>query len=190
MTTTKQPFGMQPVRVRGGQPANGALNTYNVGVSAGPDDIGTNDPLMMRNGVVTRLSGTDYRPFGVAKGFVWVDPVQKRPQWASYLPAGTSSFTGQIQALVVDDPDATFIVQADATVSAAMVGLNFTLSAVGSINSLGQSQAVLKVGTLSSTAGTVRIMGVYDIPGNVIDDAFTIVEVQWVGAQAYAASVG
>ena len=182
MTATKRPFGLQPVRIRGGSPNSGALNTYRVGASAGPSDIGDGDPIKQIPGGTLALASaaTDY-VIGVAKGFKWVDPVTKRPTWSNYLPAGTSSADSNIYAYVVDDDRATFIVQADATVSAGDLGLNFELSAIGSVNaSFGKSQAVLKASTRTTATKLVRLLGVYDTPDNALGDAFPIVEVRIV----------
>jgi hypothetical protein len=182
MTATKRPFGLQPVRIRGGSPNSGALNTYRVGASAGSSDIGDGDPVKQIAGGTLALASaaTDY-VIGVAKGFKWVDPVTKRPTWSNYLPAGTSSADSNIYAYVVDDDRATFIVQADASVSAGDLGLNFELSAIGSVNtSYGKSQAVLKASTRTTATKLVRLIGVYDTPDNALGDAFPIVEVRIV----------
>jgi hypothetical protein len=182
---------MQPVRTRGGAPANGALNRYSIGVSS-LDTIGRNDPVALVSGLCVRLSGAGVLPFGVAQSFLWTDSTTKRPVWLNTVPAGTSSASGtNVYALVVDDPNATFIIQSDATVSAADIGFNFTLSAVGSCDAnIGLSNAVLKKSTRTSGAGHVKVLGVYDIVGNAVDDAFTIVEVCWTNQnQFFATSV-
>jgi hypothetical protein len=182
MATTKRPFGLQPVRIRGGAPNTGALTTYRVGASAGPSDIGNGDPIKMIPGgqIQACTAAADYT-LGVAKGFKWVDPVTKRPTWSPYLPAGTSSADSNIYAYVVDDAVATFIVQADASVTVGDVGLNFELSAIASVNTTyGQSQAVLKASTRTTASKLVRLIGLYDTPDNSWNDAFPIVEVRWV----------
>lgn len=182
MASTKRPFGLQPVRIRGGAPNSGALNTYRVGASAGPSDIGNGDPVKQIPGgqLVPATAAADY-VLGVAKGFKWVDPVTKRPTWSPYLPAGTSSADSNIYAYVVDDPFATLIVQADASVTVGDMGLNFELSAVASVNAtFGQSQAVLKASTRTTASKVVRLIALYDTPDNSWNDAFPIVEVRWV----------
>ena len=186
MSSTKNPIGLQPAKIKGNAPNTGGLQLYTVGASSA-DDIGRNDPVQLNtSGQIARVSGG--RPFGVATGFVWVDPTTKRPNWSNNLPAGTSSYDSNIQAYVVDDPRATFIVQADATVSAGDVGLNFTLSAVGSVNTLGMSQAVLKASTRTTAVGTVRLLGIYNIPGNAFGDQYPYVEVQWCQPADYTTS--
>lgn len=182
MATTKRPFGLQPVRIRGGAPNTGALTTYRVGASAGPSDIGDGDPVKMIPGgqIQACTAAADYA-IGVAKGFKWVDPVTKRPQWSNYLPAGTSSADSNIYAYVVDDSQATFIIQADASVTLGDMGLNFELSAIASVNtSYGKSQAVLKASTRTTATKLVRLVGLYDTPDNSWNDAYPIVEVRWV----------
>ena len=182
MATTKRPFGLQPVRIRGGAPNTGSLTTYRVGASAGPSDIGNGDPIKMIPGgqIQACTAAADYT-LGVAKGFKWVDPVTKRPTWSPYLPAGTSSADSNIYAYVVDDSMATFIVQADASVTVGDLGLNFELSAIASVDTTyGQSRAVLKASTRTTATKLVRLVGLYDTPDNSWNDAFPIVEVRWV----------
>lgn len=190
MATVKRPFGLQPVRIRGGAPNTGALTTYRVGASAGPSDIGDGDPIkMIPGGQIQACTAAADFTLGVAKGFKWVDPVTKRPTWSPYLPAGTSSFDSKIYAYVVDDDRATFIVQADASVTAGDAGLNFDLSAVASVNTtFGQSQAVLKASTRSTASKMVRVIGIYDTPDNGWNDAFPILEVRLVQTRDSQAS--
>ncbi len=182
MASTKRPFGLQPARIRGGAPNSGAVNTYRVGASAGPSDIGNGDPIkQIPGGDIRACTAAGDYAIGVAVGFKWVDPVTKRPTWSPYLPAGTSSADSNIYVQAVDDPLATFLVQADATVSAGDLGLNFELSAVASVNTtFGKSQAVLKASTRTTASKLVRLIGVYDTPDNSLGDAFPIVEVRWV----------
>lgn len=182
MATTKRPFGLQPVRIRGGAPNTNALTTYRVGASSGPSDIGDGDPIKMLPGGDIRgaTAAADFT-LGVAKGFRWVDPVTKRPTWSNWLPAGTSSADSNIYAYVVDDPMATFIVQADASVTVADLGMNFELSAICSVNqSFGKSQAVLKASTRTTASKLVRLISLYETPDNAWTDAFPIVEVRIV----------
>jgi hypothetical protein len=187
MASTKRPFGLQPIRKMGAAPNSGGYNKYRMGVSSA-DAVCRNDPVAMVSGVVQRLSGT--RPFGVAAQFMWVDPTSKLPVWQDYIPAGTSSFDSNVWVLVADDAQLTFAIQADATVSNGDIGFNFDLSGVGSADPyIGLSQAVLKKSTRTSGAATVRVLNVRDIVGNVVDDAFTIVEVQFINPQQFTTSV-
>jgi hypothetical protein len=182
MATVKRPFGLQPIRIRGGAPNTGALNTYRVGASAGPSDIGDGDPVkQIPGGTLQPATATTDYAVGVAKGFKWVDPVTRRPQWSNYLPAGTSSYDSNIYAYVVDDAQATFIIQADASVTVGDLGLNFDLSAVASVNTVfGKSQAVLKASSRATASKMIRLVGLYDTPDNSWNDAYPIVEVRWV----------
>jgi len=180
MTTTKSPFGFQPVRIRGNGPNTNGLETYRVGASAGATDIGDGDPVKMTPGGQIQLASatTDF-VIGVAKGFKWVDPVTKRPTWNNYLPAGTSSADSNIYAYVDDNSNGRFIIQADATVSAGDLGLNYSVS-VNGVNVGGRSQCVLKASTRTTATALVRLLGVYETPDNALGDAFPIVEVGWV----------
>ena len=178
MSSTKAPFGLQPVTLRGNSLNNGGLQRYSMGPTVAKD-TGRNDPVAVStNGYVVRLSGT-LRPMGVATGYSWVDPVTGRPTWSNYVAAGTSSADQNVYAYVVDIGSGVFAVQADATVSQGDFGLNYNLSAVGSINALGTSQAVLKASTRTTAQATVRLVGFVQVPGNAAGDAFPICEVRW-----------
>lgn len=178
MSSTKAPFGLQPITLRGNGYNNGGLQRYTMGPTVAKV-TGRNDPVKVStNGYVTRLSGTA-RPLGVAVGFQWVDPVTKRPTWSNYVDTGTSSADQNVYAYVVDDMAGVFAIQADATVSQGDFGLNYDLSAVGSVNYLGTSQAVLKASSRTTAQATVRLVGFYQTPDNAAGDAFPICEVRW-----------
>jgi hypothetical protein len=145
--------------------------------------VGRQDPVALRtNGLVTRLSAAlsaTQRPLGVAVGFSWVDQATGRPTWSNNCPAATSSADQNVYCYVVDDPNVVFLVQANATVSQGDFGMNYNLSAIGSPNVLGTSQAVLQEASRTTAQATVRLVGFYNVPGNAPGDAYPICMVRW-----------
>jgi hypothetical protein len=173
-----------------------ALGTHGNEVRAYPlpngancPDLGKGSPVKLSGGVITSV-GTGGGPLlGVAAGFAWIDPTTKLPQLKNSIPADTSSaglFDGSDRptAYVVDNPFALFIIQADASVTAGDLGLNFDVTASGGdVNSVyGTSQYTLDASTRTSAVGTaLKLVGLANIPDNNWGDPFPIVVVKLNG---------
>src|SRR5690606_38246948 len=94
-------------------------------------------------------------------------------------------FTSPV-ALVVDDPNATFFIPANATVSAADVGNYFQVSIGAGSTQTGLSGARLNVSSRSATSTDrlVKVIGLTKVPGNAWDAASnTVVEVRFANHQ-------
>ena len=119
---------------------------------------------------------------GVFVGCWYVDSADGTPKWRSYFPASTSAQSGDyIRAHVIDDPDATFLIQADASVTAGQVGQNIDVSVTSGnegSTTTGQSNLFAHVSTLDTTARAFRILGVHETPDNGFD-AFPVLEVKY-----------
>lgn len=182
--------GLRSSRVRGGQRNPEATNRYRIANGfAGNIFKGDAVALNTANGTITQVSGTgninSNRPIGVFMGHSYVDPVTRRPTWSSMFIAGTSSAVGQPQALVIDNPDQTFVIQADASISAGDIGLNFELSLAQGSSFTQTSGFLLRAASRGTATGALRLVDIYEIPGNAlapdtsVTDAFPFVEVQW-----------
>jgi hypothetical protein len=180
MTSAKTTFGFRPARMRGGAPNSKALNEYPI-ANGFAGNIFYGDPVkQISTGTIVVASASTDNACGVFYGCTYVDPTTKQPQYSRYWPASTSSADGAPKALVLDDPGATFIIGADASVSAGDLGLNFDVSNGGGNTLLGQSAFVLAAGTRKGGSGLVRVVGLYTTPDNAYGDAFTQVEVRFV----------
>jgi hypothetical protein len=74
--------------------------------------------------------------------------------------------------MVVDDPRATFAVQADASVSLGdLYDINFDVTLGAGSTTTGKSGFGLESGTRATTQKALRIVGLIDAPGNDIDVA-------------------
>lgn len=140
-------------------------------------------PVRLQAGHVVSV-GTDPSGawLGVVAGVAYVDSYG--PKFANFLPAGTSSMgpidgDNRPQVYVVADPDATFWIQANASVSAGDVGLNFNVTTLGESDLFGQSRYGL-MATTRTTANTapLKIVGLARVPDNAWDNPFPIVEVK------------
>lgn len=178
--------GLTPSRMRGGSPFSGAVVEYPIANAYGTA-LYKGDPVKLSGGVVVRAEssiGSDPL-LGVFQGCQYIDPATGQLVIASYFPASTSSAgsingTASPLALVVTDPDVTYLVQANTTVTLGMVGSRYRLSIGTGSARTGQSAAVLDTAlTVDASSGAhVRIVGFYNIPNQTLgstDD--TVVEV-------------
>lgn len=140
--------------------------------------------------MVTSIGATGGGPIlGVVAGAQWVDPTTKRPIRQNYIPAGTSSAglldgSDRPTAFVVDNPFALFMIQADASVTAGDLGLNFNVTASGGdVNTIyGVSRYALKASSRTSAVDTaVKIVGLANIVDNNWGDPYPVVVVKMNG---------
>lgn len=181
MTSTLAAFGLRPVRSRAGVHGN-ALRRYRINPAGYATAIFSGDPVLLTAGYLNKVSvSTDYI-IGVFMGCKYNDPTTKKPTWSEYYPANTSVGTDPdgIQAMVVADPDATFAIQADASVSVGDVGLNFDVTLGAGSTLTGRSGIGLKAGSRASTSQLLRVVDIYETPDNAFSDAYPIVEVEIV----------
>ncbi len=187
MAQSYAPFGLRAVAALGTH--GNEVRAYPLPNGANCPDLGKGSPVKLSGGVITSV-GTGGGPLlGVAAGFAWIDPTTKQPQLKNSIPADTSSaglFDGSDRptAYVVDNPFALFIIQADASVTAGDLGLNFDVTASGGdVNSVyGTSQYTLDASTRTSAVGTaLKLVGLANIPDNNWGDPFPIVVVKLNG---------
>ena len=182
--------GLRSSRVRGGARNPEALNRYRIANNFS-ENIFKGDAVALNtaNGTITQVSGTGAgatnRAAGVFQGCTYVDPITRRPTWSNMYLAGVSAAEGQPQALVIDNPDQTFIIQADASVTVGDIGLNFDVSLNQGSSFTQTSGFLLRAASRTAGAALLRLVDIYEVPGNAlapdtsVTDAFPFVEVQW-----------
>ena len=187
MAQSYAPFGLRAIAALGTH--GNEVRAYPLPNGANCPDLGKGSPVKLSGGVITSV-GTGGGPvLGVAAGFAWIDPTTKQPQLKNSIPADTSSaglYDGSDRptAYVVDNPFALFMIQADASVTAGDLGLNFDVTASGGdVNSVyGTSQYTLDASTRTSAVGTaVKLVGLANIPDNNWGDPYPIVVVKLNG---------
>ena len=187
MAQSFAPFGLRAIAALGTH--GNEVRAYPLPNGANCPDLGKGSPVKLSGGVITS-AGTGGGPLlGAAVGFAWIDPTTKQPQLKNSIPADTSSaglYDGSDRptAYVVDNPFALFMVQADASVTAGDLGLNFDVTASGGdVNSVyGTSQYTLDASTRTSAVGTaLKLVGLANIPDNNWGDPFPIVVVKLNG---------
>jgi hypothetical protein len=185
MPLSFRPFGFRFVKNLSGSHGN-ETNVYPLPNGAACPDLAKGSPVAMNGGVLTSVGGGTAPVLGVCTGFFWVDPTTKQPQERSWIPADVSSagtYNGLSQpgAYVVDNPDAVYMVQADGSVSAGDVGLNFRVTASsGDVDTVyGVSRYTLQASTrTSAVTGAVKLLGLAAIPDNAWNDPFPVVLVK------------
>ena len=190
MPNTFAPFGLRPVANLSGSHGN-EVRQYPLPNGANCPDLARGSPVKLSGGVITSIGASGDGPLlGVATGFAWVDPTTKQPQVRGSIPADVSSgglFEGNTQpiAYVTDNPFAVFMIQADASVTAGDVGLNFNVTASGGdVDPVyGTSRYALRAASRTSAVGTaVKVVGLANMVDNSFADSFPIVLVKLNGS--------
>ena len=149
MANQDAPFGLRPIKTSTSSQRQNRYRIasgYNTGIFQG--DLVT----VNTNGTITRVpAGNTDLILGVFNGCMYVDP-NGNQIFSNYWPANATGT--DIFANVVDDPNATFEVQADAAMPVADLFGNFDIvdATAGSTVS-GNSRTELDVGTGATTAG-------------------------------------
>lgn len=191
-------FGLRPVRTKSGRKyTGGGLDVYNVANNYGTAMF-RGDPVKVSNGtLVIAVNGDKVQ--GVFMGASYID-VNGSNVMSEMLPASTSVSAGSqvIDAIaggtnpvayVASDPQLVMVVRADSSVPASAMGQNFRLSAgtgntatkQSGYNLITASKTVSGVDAASADKQTmVRLIGVYDVPGNSIGAANPLLEVIWI----------
>lgn len=180
--STFTPDGFRPVRTRGGTGRGNVMDRYRINPAGLAQSLGVGDPVKVTAGYIQRCSATTDYTIGVFAGCVYNDPASKRPTWSMLYVANTSVGTDPagIQANIWDNEQQAFVIQADASVTVADVGLNFdvTLGAPGTVTQ--RSTYGLKASSRKVTTALVRVIDIHDEPGNAFGDPFPKVVGQFV----------
>tara|TARA_R100001129_G_C5259757_1_gene230741 strand:+ start:338 stop:925 length:588 start_codon:yes stop_codon:yes gene_type:complete len=181
MTDTKALNGLTPSRKRGGAVNSNATNEYPI-ASGFSTNIFSGDIVCNAAGNVVVLSVSTQKAIGVFQGCKYT--ANGEIKYSNYWPSGTSS--DDAVAFVVDDPQATFIVQADASVTAGdIMSKNFSCTLGAGSTVTGRSGFGIEAASRTDTTGGIlRPIAVFNEPGNDIsvdtERAFPKVEVRIV----------
>lgn len=185
MSDTASPNGLVPSRRWGSASNSTGTNTYNI-ADGYATAMFTGTLVEVSAGNLTILADgsgdTAAKPIGVFQGCQYT-ALNGTPTWSSYWPAATSVLSGtQAIGYVCDDPFATFIVQADASVTAgdimtynfpANIGTGSTITGIsnGSLDVAGQTAGVTAL---------LRPIAYDDRPGNSATSAYPFLEVELI----------
>jgi len=160
MANQLEKFGLRPYRKLDGTPLVGAQNRYKIADGYATAIFQGDLVRPLTDGTVVRHVGnTSYAVIGVFNGCFYNDPTTQKPTYSNYYPGGITPTQGQITAFVVDDPDAVFLVNADAVFAQANLFTNYSLSVANGSTTTGISEMQLDV-NVTGTAGTFAVQAI------------------------------
>lgn len=162
MANTNKAFGFRPVGKAGSGYDGQGLTGYPIAANY-DTAIYQGDSVTLTSGNVTLATAGPL--LGVFMGCSYTDPTTKKPTWKNYYPANTNA--SDIVALIVDDPNAQFVVQCSGTAAATCRGRNATIvtSTAGSAVTGVSGQQVSAPVTGNATHAW-KVIGVYEADGN------------------------
>lgn len=174
MANLDAPYGLRPVRHLTG----GCVRTNEYTIASGyATSIFTGDPVkLVAGGSLEIAAGAVTDAIGVFWGCSYVDGSGNQV-FSKHWPASTTAT--EIKAMVYDDPDIIFQIQADATgVVAADVGAHADWEIVAGSTSVGRSKTNLDASlAIGATQAGLRVLRIVD-DGENVAGAFADVEVQ------------
>jgi hypothetical protein len=129
MANVSEKFGLRPYRKLDGTPLVGAQNRYTVKAGYATAIYQGDLVIPTSTGNIERATANDSAAVvGVFNGVFYNDPTTQKPTYKNYYPGGVTPTQGDITAFVVDDPDAVFLMDADAAFTRADLYKNYCSS--------------------------------------------------------------
>jgi hypothetical protein len=171
--------GLNASRKVGSAPDNKGLTPYPI-ESGYATALAVGDPVKLTSGyIVKATNGAD--AIGVLHSVSYIDSTGT-PVWNKYWPASTTGTN--IEALVLDDPNASFNALADGPIPLVEIGDIFAMNLTAPQANVGRSTAT--VAAVTTITGDVDLTAEADLGENVTgvddNDAFTIKTSQNAGA--------
>ena len=144
MANVSEKFGLRPYRKLDGTPLVGAQNRYTI-ASGHTTAIYQGDMVIpLASGNIDRhTAGNATAILGVFNGCFYTDPTTQKPTYRNYYPGSIAA--SDITAFVVDDPDAVFLVDADAAFTRAGLFANYSVTNTTGVTQTGLSKVQLDV---------------------------------------------
>ena len=158
MANQLEKFGLKPYRKLDGTPLVGAQNRYTIKANYNQNIFQGDLVIPVSTGNIERhVKNTSEAVVGVFNGCFFTDPTTGKPTFKNFYPASTNA--SDIVAFVIDDPDAVFLMNADAAFTRADLFKNYSLSSNDGSTVTGISQAMLDV-SVSGTATTFAVQAI------------------------------
>ena len=153
MSNQLEKFGLRPYRKLDGTPLAGAQNRYTIAAGYATAIFQGDLVQPTTAGNIERHTGnTSDAVVGVFNGVFYNDPTTQKPTYGNYYPGSITPTQGDITAFVVDDPDAVFLVDADAAFTRADLFRNYSVTTAGGVTQTGISSVQLDVSQSGTTA--------------------------------------
>jgi hypothetical protein len=168
MANVDKAFGLRPL---GNLSGTGAQKQY--GYEIADNQAGAifqGDLVTIFDGYLVKFApATHTAAVGVFNGCQYIDPTTGKPTWKNYYPGSVNITSGKIVADVIDDPAQLFLIQADEDIVQADIGKNADVVGTGGSTTTGVSSMELDSSTIANTAAlNLKIVGLYDVPGNAL----------------------
>lgn len=163
MANTNAPFGFRQYSGTGSAPTYEQVVMYIA--AANTTDIFFGDPVVPLNtGYITQATSNSVQIAGIFVGCKYLSTSQKRTVWSNYWPGADA--TNDIEAYVVNDPNAKFVAQSDSTgIAFADINANIGFSIGSGNTATGISAAILDTSTLNTTNTLpFRVVGLVQNP--------------------------
>jgi hypothetical protein len=175
MANIDKAFGLRPL---GNLSATGSQKQYGYQIEENQaGEIYQGDLVTIVGGYVVKFApATHAAALGVFNGCNYIDPTSGKPTWKNYYPGSVNITQGKIVADVLDDPNQLFLIQADEDIEQADIGKNADVVGTGGNTVTGVSSMELDSSTIADTAAlNLKIVGLYDVPGNELGDFAVVV---------------
>ena len=160
MSNQLEKFGLRPYRKLDGTPLVGAQNRYTIAAGYGTAIFQGDLVIPVTAGNIERHTAGNNTPVvGVFNGVFYNDPTTQKPTYKNFYPGGITPTQGDITAFVVDDPDAVFLMDADATFARADLFRNYSVTNATGVTQTGISSVQLDV-SASGTATTFAVQAI------------------------------
>ena len=154
MSNVAEKFGLRPYRKLDGTPLVGAQNRYTIASNYGTAIYQGDLVIPVTAGNIERHTANNSTSVvGVFNGCFYTDPTTQKPTFSNYYPG--SIVASDITAFVVDDPDAVFLMDADATFARADLFQNYSVTTGTGNTKTGISEVQLDVSVSGTNASFI-----------------------------------
>lgn len=158
MANVVEKFGLRPYRKLDGSPLAGAQNRYTISANNSTAIFQGDLVIPEADGDISRhIAGTSAAVIGVFNGCFFTDPTTQKPTFKNFYPGSVNA--SDITAFVVDDPDAVFLIDADAAFTRADLFANYSVTNATGTTITGISQVQLDVSAVG-TATTFAVQAI------------------------------
>ena len=167
MANVSEKFGLRPYRKLDGTPLVGAQNRYTIasGLAGAIFQGEMVEPLTSGN-IQRHGPNTSDAVLGVFNGCFYTDPTTKKPTFSNYYPGGIAA--SDITAFVIDDPDAVFLIDADAAFTRADLYKNYSVTNTTGVTQTGISKQQLDVSVSGTALPTINTNLITSAVGSVL----------------------
>jgi hypothetical protein len=165
MANQDAPNGFTPLRHRRGGVVRS--NAYKIASAYGTAIMAGDAVVLAASGKIERAAAGDVNIAGVFQGVRWIDP-DGSVRFSKFWPAGQTTLDSlDAEAMVIDDPDVAFEVQAQGgSFAQTNVGNNADILVNAGDVPTGRSRMAINMAAPAAGTAQLRILGLVDRAGN------------------------